>query len=199
MHLCRRHIPALQLPASAAAAVLLQQPASRGHEQQVSAPHSRDSHRARHKRQQGSLNPRRLTTLIKQASSAGAVLQLARRHEEILDHVHIATCLHRLASLLRQPGSRQTQQLHAHPDFLLLCELAAINAHKFDAQGLGNVIWALAALKAEPPRQVVGELRFLVLCCTMLCSAAAEFLETGWIDQSPDKSLASTLLTPVMP
>ena len=151
--------------------MLLQHAASRGLEPQLSTSRNEKHPRPRHKRQQGSVNPRRLTTLIKQASSTEAVLQLARRHEDVLDHVHIATCLHHLASLMRQPGSSPMQHLQAQPDFLLLCELAAINAHKFDAQGLGNVIWALAVIKAEDPRQVIGKPQSLAPCCTMLCSA----------------------------
>ena len=76
---------------------------------------------------------------------------------QVLDSIHVATCLHRLACIAKQPGAPKgpdAGQLHERPDYLLLLELAAINAHKFTAQGLGNVLWALAIL-GRPSRHAL--------------------------------------------
>ncbi|GLC42995.1 hypothetical protein PLESTM_001410800 [Pleodorina starrii] len=85
-----------------------------------------------------------------------AVMQVIEEHVANLNHVNVATALHRLGSCGLQPGGREAERLLADPRVGQLLRLAEQHLSSFAAREVANCLWALAKLGYQQQQPAAG-------------------------------------------
>ncbi len=107
-----------------------------------------------------------------------------------LDHIHVATALHRLAT--HSTSRAERSELAADPRTHQLLQLLSPRVKSLNAQGVANTLWALAKLSPElqPPPDVLQSLTAAAASPSLWAHAAPQAVSnTAWAHAhlSPDK------------
>ena len=94
------------------------------------------------------------------AQTSVEVLQLVSSFHPIMNHIHVASSLHRTAKWMHP---RQAQLVSQHPGYATLLKVVEQQAPCFEGQATGTALWALHRLPQRPPATLVSLLAAAML------------------------------------